>query len=193
MPQLFRPAANPLARWSLIGAVLVLAALGLFSWALLRSPSVTGAGRPVPQPVAFSHALHAGQLELDCRYCHVGVERAAFAGMPSTQTCMTCHSQVLANAKALELVRSSWRRGVPLQWSRVNALPEYTYFDHARHVAGGVTCATCHGPVETMAVLARPQALEMSWCLSCHRDPARFLGPGAHGRTGLTDCYTCHR
>ncbi len=89
------------------------------------------------QPVPFSHRHHAGELGIDCRYCHTSVEKSSFAGLPPTQTCMTCHSQIWTNAAMLEPVRASYRTDKSLAWTRVNALPDFVYFDHSIHVAKG--------------------------------------------------------
>ncbi len=134
-------------------------------------------GVTIEQPVPFSHALHVGQLGMDCRYCHSAVERASYAGLPPTETCMTCHSQIKAQSPLLALVRESWQSGQPLRWNRVAWVPDFVYFNHAIHVAKGVGCATCHGPVHQMQVLVLHQAFEMRFCLECHRNPAAFLRP----------------
>lgn len=175
-------------------------------------------GKPIPQPVPFSHALHAGEMGISCRYCHAAVERASYAGLPPTETCMTCHSQVRAQSPLLAPVRESWERGTPLEWSRVVEVPDFVYFNHSIHVAKGVGCATCHGPVQQMPVLYQARPFEMRFCLDCHRAPEKYLRPReevfnmnyrppaeqlelgrklveAHGvnQANLTDCSVCHR
>lgn len=218
MAQIFRPRANAYAR-IILGGLLLLILLGLSTGlAWVRSPYHSGVGDTPDQPVPFSHKHHVGGLGLDCRYCHATVERAAFAGMPATQTCMTCHSALWTQAEVLAPVRESWRTGQPLRWVRVNDLPDYVYFNHGTHIVHGVGCATCHGPVAEMPLMRQEHSLYMSWCLDCHREPGRYLRPRAavfdtawrtppdqaglgprlareyHVReTGLTDCYTCHR
>src|SRR6185437_3071316 len=102
------------------------------------------------QPVPFSHRHHVGGLGLDCRYCHAGVESSPYAGMPPTKTCMTCHSELYASAAALAPVRDSLAQKRPIHWNRVHRLPDYVYFDHSIHVAKGVGCTTCHGPIDQM-------------------------------------------
>ena len=121
------------------------------------------------QPVPFSHRHHAGELGIDCRYCHTSVEKSSFAGVPPTQTCMTCHSQIWTNSSMLEPVRASYRTDKSLAWTRVNALPDFVYFDHSIHVAKGIGCTTCHGPIAEMPLTYRAGTLYMSWCLDCHR------------------------
>ena len=125
----------------------------------------------------FSHKHHAGELGIDCRYCHTSVEKSSFAGLPPTQTCMTCHSQIWTNAPMLEPVRASYRDNKSIAWTRVNALPDFVYFDHSIHVSKGVGCTTCHGPVAEMPLTWQANTLYMAWCLDCHREPEKFVRP----------------
>lgn len=129
------------------------------------------------QPVPFSHRLHAGQLGMDCRYCHANVERSYEAMIPPTQTCMGCHSVVRTESAALAPVRASWETGDPVEWVRVHNLPDHAYFDHSVHLSAGVGCATCHGRIDQMEVVTLQSPLSMSWCLDCHRDPEPNLRP----------------
>ena len=141
------------------------------------SPRTTDVGYSPEQPVPYSHALHVGELGLDCRYCHVSVERAASAGMPPTATCMNCHKLIWNDSPMLEPVRRSWATGEPLRWNRVHDLPDYVYFDHSIHIAKGVGCVSCHGRVDEMPLLRQASSLQMGWCLECHREPQRFVRP----------------
>jgi hypothetical protein len=118
-----------------------------------------------------------GELGIDCRYCHTSVEKSSFAGLPPTQTCMTCHSQIWTNAPMLEPVRASYRDNQSISWIRVNALPDYVYFNHSIHVAKGVGCTTCHGPIAQMPLTYKANTLYMGWCLDCHRQPEKNLRP----------------
>ena len=129
------------------------------------------------QPVPFSHKHHAGELGIDCRYCHTSVEKSSFAGLPPTQTCMTCHSQIWTNASMLEPVRASYRDDKSIAWTRVNALPDFVYFDHSIHVSKGVGCTTCHGPIAEMPLTWTAGTLYMQWCLECHREPEKYVRP----------------
>jgi hypothetical protein len=129
------------------------------------------------QPVPFSHKHHVSGLGLDCRYCHTMVEKSSNAGMPSTEICMTCHSQIWTNAAMLAPDRQSLADNVPIRWNRVYQLPDYVFFDHSIHVAKGVGCTECHGPIGDMPLTWKAHDLYMSWCLSCHRDPAPHLRP----------------
>ncbi|MBZ0273238.1 cytochrome c3 family protein [bacterium] len=160
---------------TLAGATLV-AILGTWYWA---SPKFTDVGyRPV-QPVPFSHRLHAGDLGMDCRYCHTTVERAAGAAIPPTATCMNCHKTILPNSEKLALVRESAVTGKPIEWVRVHMLPDYAYFDHSVHVAAGVSCVSCHGRIDKMERVWQSQPLSMGWCLDCHNNPDANLRPRA--------------
>jgi hypothetical protein len=170
-------------------------------------------GIAAAQPIPFRHDIHAGRLRLDCRHCHGTVETSAAAGMPSAETCMTCHSQVWSGSRMLEPLRTSLAFGAPLEWASVHVLPDHAHFHHGVHVAKGVACRTCHGRVDLMAVTVKAEPLSMAWCLECHRNPGPQLGPpelafsmsgdddapaAAAFYTGpttgrLTDCSTCHR
>jgi hypothetical protein len=216
MAQLFHRRTNAIARASILGAVLALAATSGLLWALFRSTYLTEVGVPRQQPVPFSHKHHVGGMGIDCRYCHSSVEESSFAGLPPTETCMSCHSQIWADSPTLEPVRASFRTGEPLHWTRVYSLPDFVYFDHSIHVNKGIGCSTCHGRVDQMPLTWRAKTLLMEWCLGCHREPERFVRPREYvfqmdwtppadqlalGRRlvqqykiqKLTDCYTCHR
>jgi hypothetical protein len=216
MPQVFSRNANLYARFSIFGGVLGLAGLTLAALLWARSPYATNQGEPVNQPIQFSHKHHVTDDGIDCRYCHTTVETSAFAGMPSTQTCMNCHSQVWAQSPALEPVRLSFQNGQPIEWNRVHDLAEFVYFDHSIHVQKGVGCSTCHGQIDDMPLTAKAQSMQMSWCLDCHRDPAKYVRPREEvfnmswqppsnqeelGRQlvqqyvieSLMNCSTCHR
>jgi len=162
---------------SIYGAVLILGGLALALYEIALSPWYTDQNVSREQPVPFSHRHHAGELGIDCRYCHTSVEKSSFAGLPPTQTCMSCHSQIWTNAGMLEPVRASYRDDVSLSWTRVNALPDFVYFDHSIHVNKGIGCTTCHGPIADMPLTYRAASLYMSWCLNCHRQPAEFVRP----------------
>ena len=177
MPQIFHRSSNLISRVSIYGAVII---LGLLTWVLYEiamSPWYTEQYVVREQPVPFSHRHHVGELGIDCRYCHTSVETSSFAGLPPTQTCMTCHSQIWTNASMLEPVRASYRTNQSLAWTRVNELPDFVYFDHSIHVAKGIGCTTCHGPIAEMTMTYRAGTLYMSWCLNCHRQPAKYVRP----------------
>jgi hypothetical protein len=172
----FPPWTNVLPPLSLVGAVFGLVGAIFGVWYYF-SPKHTDVGYEPEQPVPYSHKLHAGELGMDCRYCHVNVERSAVASVPPTQVCMNCHTQIRPNSPLLNAVRQSWGDGKPVPWVRVHKVPDYVYFDHSRHVTRGVGCVECHGRIDQMAIVRQVQPLSMSWCLECHRDPAARMRP----------------
>jgi hypothetical protein len=141
------------------------------------TPYFTDVGYAPDQPVEYSHKLHAGQLGIDCRYCHNTIERAGYAAIPPTETCLNCHRYVKTESPKLELVRQSGETGEPIPWISIHQLPDYAYFAHSPHLAAGVGCATCHGRVDQMEVVALQTPLSMGWCLRCHRNPEPHLRP----------------
>jgi hypothetical protein len=215
MVQIFHPAWNTLSKVSIFGAVFFLGGVVWLSAAIHRSPYVTQEGVVRAQPVPFSHKHHVQGLGIDCRYCHTSVEEGAFAGMPSTKTCMSCHSVVWAQSELLAPVRASYQDDRSIEWTRVHDLPDFVYFDHSVHVAKGIGCASCHGEVDDMPLMWQESSLQMEWCLSCHRDPAPFIRPRErvfdmdfemplphaealrlaeeYGVESLTNCSICHR
>jgi len=186
----------------------------LWRWAMAYPAGVHDA---LEQPVPFSHKHHVGDDGIDCRYCHTSVGQSAFAGIPPLATCMTCHSQLYTHQKALAPLLAAFDSGVPLHWKRLYKLPDFVYFNHSIHIAKGVGCASCHGAVDEMPLMARQEPLTMQWCLACHRDPEAHLRPvsevfnlhwhasdqlalGARlvreyhiDKRRLTECSTCHR
>ena len=219
MAQLFHRSANNIAKLSLVMAVVLSGVAFLVYWELARSSYLTGRYLERQQPIQFSHKHHAGDDGIDCRYCHTAVETSSSAGIPPTQTCMNCHSQIWSDSPYLEPVRASYRDNKPLEWQRVHDLPEFVYFNHSIHVNKGVGCSTCHGDVASMPAIYQENTLQMEWCLSCHREPEKFLRPKSeitntkwdvneltdeqrlqlkadyHIRSKLmmTSCSTCHR
>ncbi len=185
----------------------------------MRSPYVNGAGVTKQQPVPFSHKHHVKGLGIDCRHCHTSVEESAFAGLPATKTCYTCHSQVWGDAPMLEPIRDSFRDDRSIEWTRVHDLPDFAYFNHSIHVAKGVGCVSCHGQVDEMPLIRQQNSLQMEWCLDCHRHPAENIRPkeevfnmnwqppedpeervllaqqlvAEYGVRRVTDCSACHR
>ena len=179
MPQIFHPSMNTISRVTIFGAVFILSGIGWLLYMVVRSPYVTQAGVIKQQPVPFSHKHHVSEAGIDCRYCHTGVESSSFAGIPPTQTCMNCHSELWAQSPMLEPVRVSYRTNKPLIWNPVHHLPDFVYFDHSIHVNKGVSCAACHGDVGQMPLTYRASTLHMEWCLECHRRPGEHVGPRA--------------
>ncbi|MDQ3023664.1 MAG: cytochrome c family protein [bacterium] len=197
-----------------VGGLVYLTVFALYA----TSPKTTHVGYMPEQPVPYSHALHVGKLGLDCRYCHNTVEKAAFAAIPPTQTCMNCHSSVRTTSSKLEPVRASYSKGLPLEWVQVHDLPDFVYFNHSAHVGRddfGIGCVSCHGRVDQMETVHQVEFLSMGWCLECHRNPEEYLRPRSEVTNMLyevgnqkeigqrlkdensvrppTDCYGCHR
>jgi len=216
MSQIFHHSTNTFSRLSIFGGIFILAFL-VWAWAELNaSDYATRAKVPVEQPVPFSHEHHVGGLGIDCRYCHTSVENSSFAGIPPTKICMNCHSQIWNTSAMLEPVRTSFRSDESIRWIRVHDLPDYVYFNHSIHVAKGIGCTSCHGPINKMPLTWQQASLQMAWCLECHRHPERFVRPRSEvfnvtyqppanqeelGRKlvreyriqSLTSCSTCHR
>jgi len=175
MGQLFSPSINSKTKVALWGiavgpwvAIYVIAAI-------TRSSFDTQVDVPKNQPVPFSHRHHAWELGIDCRYCHWGVEKSAFSNIPPTEVCMTCHSQIWTNSPLLEPIRESYETGTPIVWTGVNKLPSFVYFNHSIHIARGINCDICHGPVQKMHITWKGNSFQMQWCLQCHRAPQRYL------------------
>ncbi len=218
MAQLFPKSANYLAPASIAALVLVAGGAVGSLLALDYAGFNQRRGETVEQTVPFSHEHHVAGLGLDCRYCHTSVEKSAVAGIPPTSTCYNCHKIIWNEAPMLEPVRASIRTGQPLEWNKVHDLPDFAYFNHSIHVAKGIGCATCHGPVDQMRLMRSAQPLQMRWCLECHRNPEKFIRPKEEvfnmnwkakdqetlGRelvekykvrppAQITSCGTCHR
>ncbi|MGA0254209.1 MAG: cytochrome c3 family protein [Rhodothermales bacterium] len=176
MPQIFPRKANVLPHLTLAGSLAGGVFAILFIWYYF-SPEYTDVGYAPEQPVEYSHRLHAGQLGLDCQYCHTNVKDAAHSNVPATQTCMNCHSQVRTESLKLLPVRESWATGESIEWIKVHKLPDYARFSHAVHTNNGVGCESCHGRIDQMEVVFQSEPLSMGWCLECHRAPEQFLRP----------------
>jgi hypothetical protein len=218
MKQLFSKKSNLIFRLALLlFGLLPIGALAF--WTIVKwSPWETEVGAPVAQPIPFSHKHHVGGLGIDCRYCHTSVTQGAFAGIPATHTCMTCHSQIWQNASILEPLRRSYARQELIQWNRVYRLPKYVYFNHSIHVNKGIGCTECHGRMDQMPLTWKVKSFYMRECLECHRNPEKYIRPASevfninwssppdqikqgldlikkyHIPTHrLTDCEICHR
>ena len=211
-------------RWSnkvTAGILTALLALPVYVGALLgygANPTTLNVGYQPVQPVPYSHKLHVGELGMDCRYCHTTVEKAGMAALPPTEVCMNCHTGIFDKSEKLAPVFKSFADGTAVPWVKVHDLPDYVYFNHGAHVNVGVGCVECHGRVDQMDEkgVYQVSALNMAWCLECHRDPAPRLRPKdqvtnmAWGSTQdrrqlgeelmkkyhvnpSTDCVMCHR
>jgi hypothetical protein len=216
MPQLFHRSANSLSKIAIFGGLIVLGSIVVAAYALDRGAYNSDTAVVKDQPVPFSHKHHVTDDGIECRYCHTSVETSSYAGLPATEVCMGCHSQIWSNAAILEPVRASFRTGESLAWTRVHDLPQYVYFNHSIHVNKGIGCASCHGRVDQMPLMFKVNTLFMNWCLDCHRQPWKYVRPREQvfnmayeppanqeefGKDlvkkykiqSLTDCWTCHR
>ena len=216
MPQLFRPSANTIAKVSIAAVVVLAGATLALAYIVDRGPWMTDVGRAPEQPIPFSHKHHVKDDGIDCRYCHTSVETSGFAGLPPTETCMSCHSQIWTNATVTQGIRDSWSSGKSIEWTRVHDLPDFVYFDHSIHINKGIGCSSCHGNVSEMPLMWKVNTLYMNWCINCHRNPAKFIRPRSevfnityvfppnqdelglqlvkeYHVKSLTDCQTCHR
>ena len=163
---------------SIVGALVTLAVWYYFT------PKYSRVGYQPVQPVHFQHDIHVGQLGLDCRYCHSYVEVSGHSNVPTTQTCMNCHSQVQKDNPKLQPVRDSWASGQPIEWVKIQNVPDYAYFNHSAHVNRGVSCVMCHGQVNEMDVVYQAKSQSMGWCLQCHRNPQDYIRPLAAATPG---------
>ena len=219
MARVFHRSTNTLSRVSIFGFVFLLLAIAWVTITVGRSSYITEVSVAQGQPVPFSHEHHVSGIGIDCRYCHTSVEKSAFAGIPATEICMNCHSQIWSDSPMLEPVRASFRSGTPLHWTRIYNLPQFAYFNHSIHIHQGIGCSTCHGQVDEMSLTFAAHPMYMEWCLECHRNVAQYVRPRtevfnmkwqppadqmAQGRKliqeyhiadirSLTACSTCHR
>ncbi len=175
MAQIFKPSANSITQVGLLSVAIGVPTLWLGIAGLSRSPANTKVQVPKNQPVPFSHQHHTWELGIDCRYCHTSVEKSSYAGLPATETCMSCHSQIWTNSPLLEPIRQSYETGMPIQWNLVNKVPDFVHFNHSIHVDRGINCNTCHGAVNQMHITYKGNSFQMAWCLQCHRAPERYL------------------
>ena len=157
---------------ALLGGVVAMAVPYFFT------PKYTRVGYTPTQPVAYDHSWHAGELGLDCRYCHSFVEVSGHANVPTNQTCMNCHGLIKIESPKLAPVREAMESGRPIEWVKVHSAPDYVYFDHSVHVNRGVSCVSCHGRVDQMELVRHEEPHSMGWCLDCHRNPREGAAPG---------------
>jgi len=176
MSDIFPKWTNRLPLQIAVGAVLVGTALTA-GVTYYITPKYSRVGYQPLQPVAFSHNIHAGQLGVDCRYCHNGVDKSWFSNVPAASTCMNCHSQVLKDDPKLALVRESFQTGKPIPWVHIHKTPDYVYFNHSVHVNRGISCVECHGQINKMDEVYHAKPFSMGFCLDCHRDPAAHVRP----------------
>jgi len=216
MAQLFRPSSNTIAKVSIVLVVTLAASTLAVGYMVDRGSWITSVRDAPEQPIPFSHKHHVKDDGIDCRYCHTGVETSHFAGLPATETCMTCHSQIWNNTAITQPIRDSWASGKSIQWTRVHDLPDFVFFNHSIHVNKGIGCSTCHGQVNEMPLMYKVNTLYMNWCIKLPSGPGAihsaafgvfnidYKYPPNQAELGaqlvkdyhvqsLTDCVTCHR
>ena len=176
MSDVFPKWTNKLPQRLIIGAVLVGGSIIAGCWYYM-TPAYSRVGYQPVQPVAFSHEIHAGQLGLDCRYCHNNVDKSWYSNIPTASTCMNCHNQVLKDDPKLALVRESAASGKPIPWVQIHKTPDYVYFNHSVHVTRGISCVKCHGNVNHMDEVRQEKSFTMTFCLECHRHPELNIRP----------------
>lgn len=167
---------NKLVALILVGGGLgtfVLGAAGYY----VSQPTFTDIGYQPAQPVPYSHKMHAGNMGMDCRFCHSTVEKAGFAAVPPTQTCMVCHTAIRKDSEKLAAVRESFQTGKPIEWKKIHKVADFVYFNHGAHINAGVGCSTCHGRVDQMEVVKQVSPISMPWCIECHKAPENALRP----------------
>ncbi len=145
------------------------------------------------QPIPFNHKIHAGEMHINCVYCHNNVERSQHATVPDSATCMKCHEFIASSSKDIQYLRQMYRKGEPMRWIKVHDLPDHAHFSHKPHIAKGFDCSQCHGKVETMDKVALQAPFTMGWCVNCHRDyTEQKAKPGNNRTVQITECGTCH-
>jgi hypothetical protein len=156
-----------------------------------------GIGYQPEQPIKYSHKLHAGELQIDCKYCHSGVENSRVANVPSPDVCMNCHSIAKKDSPEIQKLIKFYEENKPIPWKRVHRVPEFVYFNHSVHVNKDIDCINCHGDIEKMEVVGQVRSFTMRACLDCHRDPEEGI-QNFHNLTsgiqkGAQYCSACHR
>jgi len=171
-----------------LALLIIMTTLGAATVAFTQSFNVQlGKTRGPEQPLPFSHRRHAGDMAIDCLYCHNGADKSPVANIPPMSTCMGCHKIVSTSKPTIKALTGYWDRKEQIPWVEVYRLPDYVKFNHKRHVMAGVQCETCHGPVQQMDVVYQFPSLKMGWCVGCHRtnlDAPQFQA--------TMDCITCH-
>ncbi|BBH54535.1 cytochrome c3 family protein [Fluviispira sanaruensis] len=189
MEPIFPKWTNRIPLYAGVGVSLLLIAIVAGIWYYF-SPKFLAVGYEPDQPIAFSHQLHAGQMGIDCSYCHVGVEKTSFSPIPPTDTCMGCHNKVKKDSPRLKVLRESYENKTPIPWVRVHALPRYSHFDHSAHLTAGVGCVTCHDRVDKMQTVRMASPLSMGWCLDCHRNPLPNIRPQSELKNMIYNPHT---
>jgi hypothetical protein len=154
-----------------------------------------GVGYTPDQPINFSHKLHAGEMGIDCKYCHNAVDKSRHAMVPSASTCMNCHTIARKDKPEIKKLTKYYEEGKPIEWKRIHKVPQYAYFNHSVHVNKGIDCKSCHGEITNMEKVGQVHAFNMNSCLNCHKNPHEKLPylQKATLNNGPISCGSCHR
>ncbi|MFA8341755.1 MAG: cytochrome c3 family protein [Rhodothermaceae bacterium] len=161
-----------------------------------------GIGYTPEQPINYSHKLHAGDMKIDCQYCHTGVEKGRHALVPSVSICMNCHTVAKTDSPEIIKLTEYYNKGIPVPWKRIHKVPDYAYFNHSVHVNKGIDCADCHGDIRRMEKVSQVKGWTMTACLDCHRNPEKIIkselslaniGDISKMKKGPENCWACHR
>lgn len=129
----------------------------------------------VEQPIPFSHHLHAGIKNIQCRFCHPYVERSLDPGLPPVEKCLYCHNYIIANHPEILKEHRYFNTQTPTPWKKANYLAEHVLFNHQRHIRKEIQCQQCHGEVQNMDRI-RGKYFYMQFCINCHRQKKVNLG-----------------
>ena len=177
----------------LVSAIFLLLSGAYLVYGFLMQVGVDQNYQPI-QPIHYSHRIHAGDNEINCKYCHSAARVSKNGGIPSLNVCMNCHKSIgevaettstpeyskafydgeiqkLYKAVGWDATSQSYTgKTEPVKWVRIHNLPDFVYFNHSQHVTvAGIECQTCHGPVETYEIQKQFAPLTMGWCINCHR------------------------
>jgi hypothetical protein len=182
--------------------VTVIGVAVVWQGSIFRGPSNQQGYQPA-QPISFSHKVHAGDNQIQCLYCHSAADKSKVAGIPAASTCMNCQTKIMKDSPEIQRLETALQQQKPIEWIKVNDLPDHVAFNHSRHVTAGVKCQTCHGPVETEDRVSQASDLSMGMCVTCHRTH-REVTLDETGRPTVskeatpkrlmasTDCSVCH-
>jgi len=159
----------------------------------ISRPERDGIGYAPEQPITFSHKLHAGDMKIDCQYCHTGVEKSRHAMVPQVSTCMNCHSIARKDRPEIIKLTEYYNEGKALPWKRIHRVADFAYFNHSVHVNRGIDCTVCHGDVARMDKVLQVNSFTMGACLDCHRSPHTNIPNVTEINNGPTNCFACHR
>lgn len=159
----------------------------------ISRPERDGIGYAPEQPIKYSHALHAGKMKIDCKYCHTAVEKGRHASIPATSICMNCHTIARKDKPEIIKLTKYHNENKPVPWKRIHKLPDYAYFNHSVHVVKNIDCKVCHGKIDQMEVVYQARGWTMTACLECHRDPHSQVDKYIALKKGPENCSACHR